>query len=210
MPGRPEFLVCRNEKNGDRFVKTIVISGEKSGVGKTYIAEQLLRYLSGAGCSDSLRHLFGVATSRLKICRIRRWSALKITVGKEGGCPRARSCGVCREMEKPFSIIKDQAIIDQPGKDTARLKEAGAREVIWLKAKPHGLKKGFSQALSAFDSCAGVIIEGTSVLKVLKPDVHIHVYNKGNYILCPPLSKMKPYDPMVRRVRDLIHKIPLT
>src|SRR3989338_7440210 len=89
-------------------MKIIVVSGERSGIGKTHLAQELLKYLSG-------------------------WSALKVTVGRDSGCPHERSCGVCLEIKEPFYIIKEPRIINQAGKDTARLKEAGAKEGMWLK-----------------------------------------------------------------------------
>ncbi len=139
-------------------MRTIVISGEKSGIGKTYLAQRLLRCLQ---------------------C----WSALKVTVNKGGSCPNGKNCGICREIKKPFYIVKDKNIINQAGKDTARLKEAGAKEVIWLKARPEGLRKGLKKALSEFSACRGLIIEGTSILKFFKPDLNIHVNSKGNYTI---------------------------
>lgn len=140
-------------------MKTIVISGSGSGVGKTSLAQQLLRHLPG-------------------------WSALKVTVSKERGCPLKKNCGVCPEIKEPFYIIKDKKIINQSGKDTARLKASGAKKVIWLKTKPDGLKEGLDRALSEFSNCKGVIIEGTSVLKFIKPDLNIHVYEKGKFNIC--------------------------
>lgn len=140
-------------------MKTIVVSGSGSRIGKTYLAEELLRGL-------------------------RDWSALKVTVSKKDGCPHDRSCGICEKIKEPFYITKDNDIINQAGKDTAKLKSAGAKEVIWLKARPEGLKKGLSKALSEFSNCHGVIIEGTSVLKFIKPDLNIHVYGRGNYKIC--------------------------
>lgn len=140
-------------------MKIIVISGEKSGVGKTYIAQRLLRCLNS-------------------------WSALKVTVGKGNGCPRKKNCGICAAIKEPFKIIKSKSIINQAGKDTARLKEAGAKQVIWLKTTPEGLKKGLAKALAEFYRCQGVVIEGTSVLKFIRPDINIHVYGRGNLKIC--------------------------
>lgn len=140
-------------------MKTIVISGSQSRVGKTYMAEQLLRNL----CN---------------------WSALKVTVSKDNGCPHQRSCGVCPEIKEPFYIVKNKEIINQEGKDTARLKNAGAKEVIWLKTKPEGLRVGLEKALSEFSHCQGVVIEGTSVLKFIRPDLNIHICEKGKYKIC--------------------------
>jgi molybdopterin-guanine dinucleotide biosynthesis protein len=140
-------------------MRTIVVSGKESGVGKTYVAQRLLNIFS-------------------------RWGALKVTVSKKGSCPHGKSCGICGEIKKPFYIIKDSKIINEAGKDTARLKASGAKEVIWLKARPEGLAEGLNKALVAFSNCDGVVIEGTSVLKFLRPDINIHVYAKGKYKLC--------------------------
>lgn len=137
-------------------MKTIVVSGEGSKIGKTYLAQKLLQ---GLKC----------------------WSALKVTVSKENGCPHQRNCGICPEIKEPYYIIKDETIINQPGKDTQRLKSAGANQVIWLKAQPAGLKAGLRQALAEFSDCEGVVIEGTSVLKFIKPDLNIHLYEKGKF-----------------------------
>lgn len=143
------------------MMRTIVVSGEKSGIGKTYLAERLLNNLRG-------------------------WSALKVTVKKNGACRSIKNCGLCGEIKKPFDVIKDKLIINHHGKDTSRLKNAGAKEVIWLKAKPEGLKNGLKKALAEFSKCPGIVIEGTSVLKYLKPDLNIHVYSSGNYTVVHP------------------------
>jgi len=141
-------------------MKTIVISGSHSGVGKTSLAERLLFTL-------------------------KEWSALKVTVKKEGkACRIKRNCSICSEIRQPFYIIKDEKIISQPGKDTARLKGSGAKQVIWLKAKPEGLKEGLEKALLEFSDCQGVVIEGNSVLKFIKPDMNIHVLGEGKFKLC--------------------------
>ena len=140
-------------------MKIIIVSGAQSGVGKTYLAEKLLNYLP-------------------------EWSALKVTVSKDGSCPHERSCRICPEIKEPFYIIKDERIINQAGKDTARLKTAGAKQVIWLKAKPEGLNDGLHKALSEFSDCYGVVIEGTSALKFIKPDLNIHLYEKGKFSIC--------------------------
>lgn len=140
-------------------MKIIVVSGAKSNVGKTYVAGEILKHL-------------------------KNWSALKITVNKDNACLHRRNCGICPEIKEPFYIIKENDIITQPGKDTARLKEAGAKQVIWLKAKPEGLKQGLDKALSEFSDCKGVVIEGTSVLKFIQPDLNIHLSEKGKLNLC--------------------------
>lgn len=135
--------------------KIITVSGSCSGAGKTTVAEFLLKKLKG-------------------------WSALKVTVRYNGLCPTNRDCGVCEKLDSKFSIVADKNIIEEEGKDTQRLKKAGAKQVLWLRAKPNGLRPGLKQALFKMKGTKGVIIEGTSVLKYLKPDLAIFVGKKDS------------------------------
>lgn len=131
-------------------MKIITVSGSNSGVGKTTFVEKILR-----------QH--------------KNWSALKVTVVKDGPCPRKAPCGVCDGLKTSFSIISKPSIIGQIGKDTQRMKAAGAKKVLWLKAKPSGLKKGLKTALGMFKNTKALVIEGTSVLKHLKPDFKVFI-----------------------------------
>lgn len=129
--------------------KTIVISGSRSNIGKTFMAEKMLGSLQN-------------------------WSALKVTTVRGGsGCPRNTDCGVCDGLEDDFNIVTDKNIINQKGTDTARLKRAGAKKVVWLKANSKGLRPGLKKALYQLRDSEGIIIEGTSVLKYIKPDMAI-------------------------------------
>lgn len=136
-------------------VKIITVSGSSSGVGKTTVAESLLKKLKG-------------------------WSALKVTVRYNGLCPINRDCGACENLDSKFSIIADKKIIEEEDKDTQRLKKAGAKQVLWLRAKPNGLRPGLKQAIKSMEGAKGIIIEGTSILKYLKPDLAIFVRKKDS------------------------------
>lgn len=129
---------------------TITVSGAHSGVGKTTVVERLLEELKG-------------------------WSCLKVTLLHNGSCPTGRDCGACDKMSSRFSIVSDKKITEERGKDTWRFKKAGAKKVLWLKAKPEGLRQGLKQALFKMRRARGIIIEGTSILKYLKPDLAIFV-----------------------------------
>ena len=135
-------------------MRIITVSGAHSNVGKTRVAEMLLKELKG-------------------------WSGLKVTVLHNGPCPTARDCGACDEMTSKFSIVSDRNIIEEKGKDTERLKAQGAKEVLWLKAKPEGLREGLKKAIAKFSAKGGgprgIIIESNSALKYLKPDLAIFV-----------------------------------
>lgn len=139
-------------------MRIITVSGAHSGVGKTRVAEMLLE-------------------------KLKDWSALKITLThQEGACPVHKDCHTCDELHSDFSIISRKDIIDAKGKDTQRLKSAGAKEVLWLKAKPKSLEKGIKKAISLFKKTKGLIIESNSALKYLNPDLSIFVRNKDSVL----------------------------
>jgi molybdopterin-guanine dinucleotide biosynthesis protein len=136
-------------------LKIIVIAGKRSGVGKTKMAEMLLHHLDG-------------------------WSAIKVTTVRQSKCPRNNStCNVCNTLKGDYEIITNKKVINQEGTDTARLKQAGANRAIWLKANLKGLSSGIEKALLYLRDSEGVIIEGRSILKYIKPDLVIYLNGKN-------------------------------
>lgn len=154
-------------------MRIITISGAHSGVGKTLVAEMLLNALKG-------------------------WSALKVTVLHSGACPTGRSCGACDYLDNPkFSITGEGDIgLEERGKDTERLKRAGARDVLWLRASPEGLERGLKKAISIFKGAKGLIVESTSALKYIKPNFAIFVKKRD--------SVLKPSARQIIKKVDLI------
>lgn len=162
-------------------MKIISISGAHSNIGKTYLAEDILRNLTG-------------------------WSALKVTVAPltEGAtsrikrgliCPRQRiDCCVCSGFKGDFDIVTDKKIINQAGTDTARLKKAGAKRVIWLKTTLNGLKAGLKKALESLRDSEGIVVEGTSVLKYIKPNLAIYLRDSQADLRTPALEAQKKAD----------------
>lgn len=139
-------------------MRIITVSGAQSGVGKTAVAEMLLK-------------------------KLKDWSALKITLThRDGVCPVHKDCHTCDELHSDFSIISKKDIIEAKGKDTQRLKSAGAKKVLWLKAKPEALEKGIKKAISLFKKTKGLIIESNSALKYLKPDLALFVKRKDSIL----------------------------
>lgn len=134
-------------------MRIITISGAHSGIGKTELAEHLLAAL-------------------------KNWSAIKVTVKRGGRCPRRTDCGTCGAITGRYDLISDEKIIKQEGTDTGRLKKAGARKVMWLRATKKGLKAGLKKALAALKNSEGVVIEGTTALKYIKPDLGIFIDDK--------------------------------
>ena len=142
-------------------MKLIAVAGTSSNVGKTTICEVLIRYLTNYKNSKSLplyKHV----------------SALKITTRHQGVCSQG-DCGVCDSIKYPYVIEDNDFVINQTGKDTSRLKDAGTEKVIWLLSFPETLKEGVTSALSYFGDDEIVIIEGNSFLSVHNADLSILV-----------------------------------
>jgi hypothetical protein len=80
-------------------------------------------------------------------------------------------------IEDFFTAVScDDATIMVPGKDTFRLKTSGAKQVIWVRSPEHNLMESMEQACSLLVDCAGVLIEGNSILTYFNPDLAFFVY----------------------------------
>ena len=149
----------------------ITVSGAQSGIGKTIVIEELLK-------------------------RLQDWSALKVTVMHSGSCPTSRDCGACDKFASDFLIADGKKILSE-GKDTHRFKKAGAQKVLWLRSRPEALKRGLVNVLSKFDDAKGLIIESTSALKYLKPDLAIFVIKKDSILKPSAQAILKRIDLVV-------------
>ncbi len=135
----------------------IGISGTSSNCGKTTMLCDLLRKLSRDG----------------------DWEAIKLTRG------HYRSCG-----KDPHACCVSEMLSDQPvirsgrdrtfahGKDTGSYWDAGAKNVHWVIVTNDQVEQGIKQALERVQS-RGVLIEGTSFLKFIKPDLSLLVVRPG-------------------------------
>ena len=131
-------------------MKIISITGTASGVGKTTVAQFLLRHFGDL-------------------------SALKITTKHEGICPRHSGCDVCETMTHPYKITADPLQIEQEGKDTSLFKNAGAQKVVWLQTHSEHLDKGIEEALTHFNKSDSILVEGNSFLHTHNADLSILV-----------------------------------
>jgi len=123
--------------------------------------------IAGAG-SGAGKTAFG----ELLLKHLRGWGALKFT-----------------KTEIYTSVIDDEEILREEGKDTARYLAAGAEKVVWVKG-PAGLKddmndleEALTLALGRLAHLAGILIEGNSAIELLKPDIVIFIsakYIKNN------------------------------
>ena len=111
----------------------IGIGGAHSKVGKTTIACQILKRLSG-------------------------WGALKFT-----------------KTSFYSSIVDSPEILRQKNKDTYRLLNAGAKDVLWVQSSPEDLNEILGIAIDRLSHLKGIIIEGNSAIDALRPDIVIFV-----------------------------------
>jgi len=137
-------------------MKIILIAGGASNVGKTFLAEMILR-------------------------RVENWAACKVTTcigGSRHSCPRGlKHCNVCRSLKTDYEIEEER--VCSSDKDTSRMLKAGAKKSLWIKAKPQFLKTAITEVIKKLEGYEGIVFEGNHALKVLrkslKPDVAVMV-----------------------------------
>lgn len=154
----------------------IAVAGACSRSGKTAAAVTLLRALPP-----------GVA------------AALKFTTTDDvfERCPRGSPCVVC-DIDVPFRIIDDEAVLRQPGTDTDRLAAAGARRVLWAIAK-HASAAHAWKAVGARLGDGPLVIEGSTVVDLARPDLLLFV---AHPFLSP--ARWKPTTGALLRRADLV------
>ena len=65
------------------------------------------------------------------------------------------------------SITDDPSVINEPGKDTALMKEAGAEDVLWVRAPRGEMHEALGMAMDRLSAHGCVIVEGNSAIEVL-------------------------------------------
>jgi hypothetical protein len=130
----------------------VCISGSCSRAGKTAAAVSLLRAL-------------GPETA-----------AVKFTTTEDvfERCPRGTTCVVC-DIDVPFRIVEDPAVLREPGTDTARLVEAGAARVLWAIARQSAVREAWAAVKGRTGEGERVIMEGSTIVTVARPDLQVFV-----------------------------------
>jgi len=113
-------------------------------------------------------------------------------------------------IEDFFTAVScDDATIMVPGKDTFRLKSSGAKQVIWVRSPEHTLMESMEQASSLLLDCAGVLIEGNSILAYINPDIAFFVYGGELQTLKPSrLYALQKARVIINNLRDESAEIP--
>jgi molybdopterin-guanine dinucleotide biosynthesis protein A len=132
-------------------------------------------------------------------------AAVKITVikaGGEGRCPRGgQGCGVCSSLgERPFILQQDDC--PGSGKDTHRLRAAGAQPVWWLRVREQELAAGLVALAAELDPAVPVVAESNSARHGLEPGLFLIIQDSGGAVKAS-CQRVLPYaDVLARRIGD--------
>ena len=129
---------------------------------------------------------------------------LKITVIREGEaeCPRGgKGCGFCASMEGHYALCEELPGKTDPGKDTARMLDAGAKKVFWLRVMKNRLEEGISflfrhleeQGLSGLP----LVAESNSARLAVEPGLFVMIKD-------PRQSRMKETAWRVEPLADIV------
>lgn len=130
----------------------VSVAGATSRAGKTALAASILRALPK-----------GAAT------------AVKFTTTDDvfERCPRGTPCVVC-DIDVPFRIVNDARVLREPGTDTDRLSQAGARRVVWAIARRGAVKDAWRHVSSLLEPGLWVM-EGSTITLLAKPELLLFV-----------------------------------
>lgn len=164
----------------------IGIGGAHSGSGKTTLAVKLLKYLKGSNKLQVTSKEY--SANSLLVTRYplfnkllnKRWGAIKYT-----------------KTAFYSSIIDDITILRQKDKDTKKLLDAGAEEVLWVQSPADNIEEVMPLALERLSGLDGIIVEGNSAIEFLKPDIVI-------FLLGFRAKTIKPSAQLVFKHADII------
>lgn len=135
----------------------IVIAGTASNTGKTTLLCDLLRALT----------------------RDEKWEAVKLTRGHYRSCGKdPQACCVSDLLGAQPTVRSGRAATYVFGKDTGHYWDAGATNVHWVIATDNQVEQGINEALARVET-GRVLIEGTSLLKFIKPSWAVLVAGDG-------------------------------
>jgi hypothetical protein len=137
-------------------MKLISVASHGNGAGKTRLLTSILEAWPG------------------------RFAALKFTTIFRDGqfCPKdtQRKCA-CSKLHGDFEVLTDDETIAQPGTDTGRMWEAGARPVAWCLAREGGHAAAWEHARELLPPDAEVLTEGNTALLTVPSDVLLFIVN---------------------------------
>jgi hypothetical protein len=153
--------------------------------------------VSGA-CSRSGKT--ALAVSLLRALRPGAAAAVKFTTTEDvfERCPRGTPCVVC-DIDVPFRVIEERAVLDEPGTDTRRLGEAGASRVVWAIAKEAAVPAAWAAVQARLAACPLLVMEGSTIVHTARPDLLAFVVHP---FLSP--ERWKPGSPALLAAADVV------
>jgi len=132
-------------------MKRIIIGGVTRHVGKTMLAETLVRAVQPE-----------------------RWAAVKVTVIEDDDeviSHLGDDIHAARFLATGYVIVTDEVIVKRPSSDTGRLAAVGAWPVLWLVARPERLMAAWTDAEQHITGVAGVVVESSRLALLLAADL---------------------------------------
>ena len=119
---------------------------------------------------------------------------VKVTAIADGEavCPRGRDgCGVCTTLEGDFQISEESGA--QPGKDTARMLESGARQVFWIRCRRHRVHAALQALMPRLVPGTLVVAESNSLAQAIEPDLFVMVRSNRAVSVKPSAADAMPF-----------------
>lgn len=114
----------------------------------------------------------------------------------ESTCPRGgQGCGVCAALEGDFQINEECG--EQPGKDTARMLESGARRVFWVRCRRQRMHAALQALATRLAPGTVVVAESNSLAQAVEPDLFLMVKNSRSSSVKATAAEVMP---LARRV----------
>ena len=137
------------------------------------MAEVFLVSVSGA-CSRSGKT--ACAVSLLEALPRQSAVAVKFTTTEDvfERCPRGKPCVVC-DIDVPFRLVEDRAVLQEPGTDTERLGTAGASRVIWVITRHSAASAAWQLVEARLRGAETVVMEGSTVVALARPQRNVFV-----------------------------------
>ncbi|MDD3717570.1 MAG: hypothetical protein PHP28_02765 [Actinomycetota bacterium] len=95
-------------------------------------------------------------------------------------CRECAAMKVTLHEERPDgeAVVEEREPVEKKGTDTARMLEAGAFPVFWIRTTARDLPEDLGKALARIDAPV-VVVEGNSVLAHLEPDFAVFIMGRG-------------------------------
>jgi hypothetical protein len=137
-----------------------------------------------------------LAASILRLFEPGRATAVKFTTADDvfERCPRGTTCIVC-DIDVPFRLVTEPAVLDEPGTDTQRLSAAGGRPVVWAIARKSAVEAAWRAVQARLGGADVAVLEGSTIVETARPEIEVFVAH-------PFLSPARWKEGSARRVAE--------